>query len=204
MSDDGLPDPPAALAVTWSQVDGPGEVVFANPNAVGTTATFPLAGVYTLTYTATDEAGNTATATCTVTVADTTAPEITLLGTSTVVQAEGTPYVDAGASAHDTVDGAVPVIASGTVGSAPGTYTLINAPGGLTGTFASVTDLDAYVSVNGNGLTYDYATGAVGPVVPLAIPAGRYQLAQFLRDQPRLFRDLVAAKFIHQRCRFGK
>jgi len=36
-----------------------------------------------------------------------------------------------------------------------GTYTLIDALGGTTGAFANVTDLKAYVTVNGNGLTYD-------------------------------------------------
>ena len=42
-----------------------------------------------------------------------------------------------------------------------GTYTLIEADGGVSGTFASVTDLGAYVSVNGNGLTYDGVAGTV-------------------------------------------
>ena len=42
-----------------------------------------------------------------------------------------------------------------------GTYTLIEAGGGLTGTFTDVTDLGAYVSVNGNGLTYNQAAGTV-------------------------------------------
>ena len=36
-----------------------------------------------------------------------------------------------------------------------GKHVLIDALGGTTGTFANVTDLGAYVSVNGNGLTYD-------------------------------------------------
>ena len=40
-----------------------------------------------------------------------------------------------------------------------GTYVLINAAQGLDGTFANVTDLDAYVT--GNGLTYDVAGGTV-------------------------------------------
>ena len=42
-----------------------------------------------------------------------------------------------------------------------GTYTLIEAAGGLTGTFDVVADLGAYVSVNGNGLTYNEAAGTV-------------------------------------------
>ena len=44
-----------------------------------------------------------------------------------------------------------------------GTRVLIDAAGGLTGTFADVTDLGAYVSAgpNGDGLTYDEADGTV-------------------------------------------
>jgi len=42
-----------------------------------------------------------------------------------------------------------------------GTYTLIQAGGGLSGTFANVTVPTGYVSVNGNGLAYDYDAGTV-------------------------------------------
>jgi hypothetical protein len=55
-TDDGLPIPPGQLAVTWSQVDGPGNVTFANPLASRTSAAFNLPGTYTLRLTATDGA----------------------------------------------------------------------------------------------------------------------------------------------------
>jgi len=42
-----------------------------------------------------------------------------------------------------------------------GTYTLIQAGAGLIGQFANVTALGAYVSVNGNGLTYNPAAGTL-------------------------------------------
>jgi len=42
-----------------------------------------------------------------------------------------------------------------------GTYTIVDAEGGMSGTFANVTDLGAYVSINGEGLTYDEAAGTV-------------------------------------------
>lgn len=87
--------------------------------AVGTAA-----GTYTLTFTATDAAGNTATATRTVAVADTIAPVITLVGEASITHPEGTTYVDAGATATDTVDGAVSVTTAGNVASIAGTYTL--------------------------------------------------------------------------------
>ena len=48
VSDDGLPNPPAAVTTTWSKVSGPGTVTFANANAVDTTATFSAAGTYIL------------------------------------------------------------------------------------------------------------------------------------------------------------
>jgi len=54
VSDDGLPDPPAAVAVTWSAVAGPGEVTFADAAAVDTRATFTADGVYTLELAADD------------------------------------------------------------------------------------------------------------------------------------------------------
>ncbi|MCE7988612.1 MAG: hypothetical protein DYG89_46240 [Caldilinea sp. CFX5] len=52
-SDDGLPQPPT-LVTTWSYVNGPGSVTFANPQARQTTATFSATGIYTLRLTASD------------------------------------------------------------------------------------------------------------------------------------------------------
>ena len=54
VSDDGLPDPPGTITTIWSQVGGPGSVTFGDLNAVDTTATFSLAGTYTLRLTADD------------------------------------------------------------------------------------------------------------------------------------------------------
>jgi hypothetical protein len=55
-SDDGLPNPPAAVTTTWSKVNGPGTVTFGNASALNTTATFSVAGTYTLRLTASDSA----------------------------------------------------------------------------------------------------------------------------------------------------
>jgi hypothetical protein len=54
ISDDGLPNPPGAIASTWSKVSGPGNVVFADERAASTTASFSVAGVYVLRLTAND------------------------------------------------------------------------------------------------------------------------------------------------------
>ena len=54
VTDDGLPNPPGVVATTWSKVSGPGTVTFADPNAIDTTASFSVAGSYTLRLTAND------------------------------------------------------------------------------------------------------------------------------------------------------
>ncbi len=54
VSDDGLPNPPGAVTVTWSKVSGAGTVTFGDANAVDTTATFSTDGTYVLQLHATD------------------------------------------------------------------------------------------------------------------------------------------------------
>jgi endo-1,3(4)-beta-glucanase len=83
-----------------------------------------VSGSYTLTYTATDSSGNSASLERQVTVADTTAPVITLVGSTSIELASDTTYIEQGANALDSVDGQISVSISGTVGSAPGVYTL--------------------------------------------------------------------------------
>ncbi len=56
-SDDGAPI--ALLITTWSQVSGPGSVMFSNSANLQTTATFPVAGTYSLRLTASDSAYST-------------------------------------------------------------------------------------------------------------------------------------------------
>ena len=53
-SDDGLPTPPGTVTTSWSKLSGPGTVTFGNANVLSTTATFSLAGSYTLRLTASD------------------------------------------------------------------------------------------------------------------------------------------------------
>lgn len=54
VTDDGLPNPPGATSVTWSVISGPGNVTFGNASATTTSASFAVAGVYTLQLTAKD------------------------------------------------------------------------------------------------------------------------------------------------------
>ena len=52
VGDDGLPN--NTLITSWSAVSGPGPVIFADPNAASTSATFSVAGIYVLRFTADD------------------------------------------------------------------------------------------------------------------------------------------------------
>jgi hypothetical protein len=55
-TDDGMPDPPGALTVNWSQISGPGNIWFGNPNQTNTTVNFPALGTYVLRLSADDGA----------------------------------------------------------------------------------------------------------------------------------------------------
>ncbi len=52
--DDGLPNPPGTVSVTWSVANGPGNVIFADASSLGTTADFSTNGTYQLLLTASD------------------------------------------------------------------------------------------------------------------------------------------------------
>jgi len=54
VTDDGLPDPPGAVTVTWVMQSGPGAVTFGDAHAVDTTASFSAAGSYVLKLYASD------------------------------------------------------------------------------------------------------------------------------------------------------
>jgi hypothetical protein len=96
-----------------------------NPVITYAPSSFVL-GTSTVVWTATDGAGNFSTTTSLVTIIDTTAPSITLNGSSTINLFVGGSYVELGASSTDLVDGSVLVSATGTVDtSATGTYNVL-------------------------------------------------------------------------------
>ena len=104
-------------ATALDAVDG--EVAVSATGSVNTS----VPGNYIITYSATDEAGNTATATRTVIVADLTAPVITITGANPLNVDVGTAFTDPGATATDNIDTNVTVNASGSVNNAvPGEY----------------------------------------------------------------------------------
>src|SRR6185503_11202044 len=82
-------------------------------------------GTYTVTYTATDAAGNPGTASRTVNVVDTQGPTVTLTGANPQIVECHTTYTDLGATALDACDGALTATPSGAVNAnSPGTYTV--------------------------------------------------------------------------------
>ena len=109
----------------WTATDACGGDVSGAVSVEGTVNS-AVPGVYTLTYSVGDTAGNVGGAVRTVTVVDTTPPVITLQGNSTIPWECGAPYTDPGWLATDNVDGDI----SGNVSATPpnvnalGVYTL--------------------------------------------------------------------------------
>jgi len=56
VTDDGLPNPPATVTDTWSQVSGPGTATFTDSSSPTTTVSFDTAGTYVLRLTGDDTA----------------------------------------------------------------------------------------------------------------------------------------------------
>ena len=127
-------------------------------------------GSYTVTYTATDLDGNTATASRTVNVVDTTAPAVVVTGDNPATVELGTTYTDAGATATD-VSGPVTVVTSGTVdtdtvGSYTITYTSTDASGnaGTATRTVNVVDTTAPVITSSDTFVADENQTAIGTV----------------------------------------
>ncbi|MDQ7075339.1 MAG: DUF5011 domain-containing protein [Gammaproteobacteria bacterium] len=90
---------PSATASDAIEGDLSGSIV------VTSTVNEQLPGRYVVIYTVQDSTGNSAQTSVTVTVEDSTAPTITLLGNAALSIEFGSTYVDAGATASDIVDG---------------------------------------------------------------------------------------------------
>lgn len=131
-------DPPVITLAGVGSMTVPHAALFVDPGATALDArdgvrsvttsgsvNTAVAGTYTISYTATDLAGNIATASRTVFVTDQTAPQVTLIGASSIRIPTGGSFTDPGATAADAVDGTLPANVTGSVnGNLPGTYVL--------------------------------------------------------------------------------
>ncbi|NTV41233.1 MAG: DUF5011 domain-containing protein [Candidatus Moranbacteria bacterium] len=90
---------------SWTQQSGPGTIIFGSPTAEDTTVSADVEGEYVIKLTATDKAGNSASAEFNL-IWDTTKPVITILGKPiTKIHKSKIAYKDKGATAFDSVDG---------------------------------------------------------------------------------------------------
>jgi uncharacterized repeat protein (TIGR01451 family) len=169
-----------SCGVTVADLDATLGTASASDNCAGATSArsgvpagnvFPL-GDTTITYTATDAAGNTTSASQKVTVVDNTPPTITLNGASPMTVECHTSFSDPGATASDNCSGSVAVNSSGTVNpNAPGTYvityTATDAAGNSTSKTRTVTVVDTTpptITLNGaNPMTVECHTSFTDP-----------------------------------------
>ena len=115
-------------------------------------------GTYTITYSASDAAGNTSTATRTVNVVDTTSPVVVLTGAATVTVELGDDYTEQGATASD-ASGTMTVVITGTVdtdtvGSYTVTYTSTDASGNVGTVTRTVNVVDTTAPVFTSSATF--------------------------------------------------
>ena len=142
VSDDGLPNPPAALTTIWSKVSGPGTVTFGNANSLNTTADFSTVGTYVLRLTADDGA---LTATDDVTISAVNQPPT-----------NQAPTVDAGADQTITLPSSANLSGTATDDGLPNppaslttTWSKVSGPG--TVTFGNINSLNTTANFSASG-----------------------------------------------------
>jgi hypothetical protein len=170
VTDDGFPAP-ATLTATWSKVNGPGTVTFGNQNAVDTTATFSLAGSYTLRLSVTD--GHLTTSdTVVINVSDgtTNLPPTVSAGTDLTVTLSSRATLN-GIVNDDGLPAPATITATWSMDSGPGTVTFANANAATTtATFSATGTYVLRFSAN------DGELGAADTVRVIVLPAGEQRL----------------------------
>lgn len=155
-------------ASATDDVDGP--LAVSTSGSVDTEAE----GDYTITYTATDGSGNSASATRTVHVVDTTPPAIALNGSAYLtLECHVDPYVEAGATASDLCDGPVAVGVSGSVDTeSVGDYTVAYTASDDNGNTTTTTRTVHVVDTTAPALTLTLSATSLWPPNHLMVPVG--------------------------------
>jgi len=160
------------LGATYSDAGATAMDAFHGSTSVTSSGTVDTdtVGSYTITYTATDLSGNTASATRTVNVVDTTEPVVTVTGDNPATTELGADYDDAGATATD-LSGTIEVVTTGTVdtdtvGEYTLTYTATDASGnaGTATRTVNVSDTTSPVFTSSSTFVVDERITEVGVV----------------------------------------
>jgi len=131
-------------------------------------------GNYTVTYSATDTAGNEANITRSITVIDVTPPVITLNGEANITLEQNAVYTELGATAVDAVDGNVTVTTTGnvdtsTIGNYIVTYSATDSAGNEANITRSVEVINSTPTLSSITLESNATTVNVGDMVQLSV-----------------------------------
>ncbi|KAF0219268.1 MAG: putative hemagglutinin/hemolysin [Geobacteraceae bacterium] len=158
------------MTYAWSKQAGPGEIVFGTPTVLSTAISASVDGTYTLRFTATDAAGNSASSDMTL-VWDTTAPRV-IAATSTTANG----HYKAGSAVNVTVNFSEPVSSAGltitlNAGASVTTGALTN-----TASFSGIYTVAAgenSADLNVTGITGTITDAATNGTTNPAVPAGQ-------------------------------
>lgn len=171
VTDDGKPNPPGALTITWSKNSGPGTVTFSSPNTAVTNVTFSSAGTYILQLTASDSQLSSSD-TVTVTVSNNTANQAPVVSAGPDLNVT----LPAAATLNGTVtDDGLPsnqLTVSWTKISGPGTVSFANSQAAqTTATFSSAGIYTLRLSASDGALT-----SSDDVIVTVQMPAANFSI----------------------------
>jgi parallel beta-helix repeat protein len=170
--DDGSPDPPGALTVTWSVVSGPGVVTFSDASSVDTTATFSATGTYILRLTVDDSE---------LSASDQLSITVNSAHAHTIRVPQDQPTIQAGIDAAQ--DGDLVLVSSGTYNEA---LTIANKTITLASLFYTTSD-EQFVDqtiIDGNGLkviTVEATAGLQTKIIGFTIQNGIEGISAFAK-----------------------
>jgi hypothetical protein len=170
--DDGSPDPPGALTVTWSVVSGPGVVTFSDASSVDTTATFSATGTYILRLTVDDSE---------LSASDQLSVTVNSAHAHTIQVPQDQPTIQAGIDAAQ--DGDLVLVSSGTYNEA---LTIANKTITLASLFYTTSD-EQFVDqtiIDGNGLkviTVEATAGLQTKIIGFTIQNGIEGISAFAK-----------------------